>query len=174
MPDINTLIMDAIVKGIRANADRIFEISQNTEGCFVPVKTGVLKMSGGVESLSDGASIRYRAKYAADVEFGTQGEPWSGSQDVRIRSHKRSSYTRKDGTYVRSHNVQAHNKHYENARLIGFRPKAGKFQSAKKIYRVMSAKNATEGHFFLSRAVMKGIMSLPTDMEFFLKKLEQL
>ena len=167
--------MDAIVKGIKRNADRIFDISQNTEGCFVPVNTGTLKQSGGVEALHNGASIRYRADYAAAVEFGTPGEPWSGSQDVRIRSHKRKGYTRKDGTYVSSHNVQAHSKHYENARLIGFRPKAGqKFQSAKKIYRVMSAKNATEGQFFLSRAVKQGIMFLPTDMEIYLKRLEQL
>ena len=175
MADLNTLIMDAIVKGIKRNAERIFDISQNTEGCFVPVNTGFLKQSGGVEPLSDGASIRYRADYAADVEFGTQGEPWSGSQDVRTRSHKRKGYTRKDGTYVSSHNVQGHNKHYENARLIGFRPKAGqKFRSQKKIYRVLSAQNATKGQFFLSRAVMQGIMSLPTDMEYHLKKLEQL
>jgi len=174
MADINTLIMDVIVKGIQRNAERIFDISQNTEGCFVPVNTGFLKQSGGIESLPDGASIRYRADYAADVEFGTQGEPWSGTQDVRIRSHKRKGYTRQDGTYVNSHNVQAHTKHYENSRLIGFRPKAGKFRSSKKIYRVMSAKNATEGQFFLSRAVKEGIMFLPTDMEFHLKKLEQL
>jgi len=166
--------MDAIVQGIKRNAERIFDISQNTEGCFVPVNTGFLKQSGGVEPLSNGATIRYRADYAADVEFGTKGEPWSGSQDVRTRSHKRKGYIRKDGTYVNSHTVQSHTKHFENSRLIGFRPKAGKFRSSKKIYRVMSAKNATEGQFFLSRAVLEGIMYLPTDMELYLKRLEQL
>jgi len=166
--------MDAIVKGIQANADRIFQISQNTEGCFVPVNTGFLKQSGGVESLPDGASIRYRADYAADIEFGTQGESWSGSQDVRVRSHKRTGYTRKDGTYVSSHNVSGHTKHYETSRLIGFRPKDGKGRSQNKIYRVMSAKNATEGQFFLTRAIQEGIHFLPTDMEVYLKRLEQL
>ena len=174
MADINTLIMDAIVKGIKRNAERIFDISQNTEGCFVPVNTGFLKQSGGVEPLHNGASIRYRADYAAEVEFGTQGKPWSGTQVVRTRSHKRRGYLRKDGTFVNPHTVQAHSKHYENSRLIGFRPKDGKGQSQKKIYRVLSAQNATKGQFFLSRAVMQGIMSLPTDMEYHLKKLEQL
>jgi hypothetical protein len=174
MVDINALINDAIVKGIRANADRIFDISQNTEGCFVPVKNGILKMSGNMVPLDDGASIVYRADYAAAIEFGTPGEPWSGSQDVRIRSHKRKAYVRKDGTYVNAHNVQAHSKHYENSRLIGFRPKAGKGRSQKKIYRVMSSKGSTEGQFFLSRAVLEGIMFLPTDIEVYLKRLEQL
>ena len=174
MADLNALIMDAIVKGIRANADRIFNISQNTEGCFVPVNTGTLKQSGSVEPLSDGASIRYRADYAAAVEFGTPGEPWSGSQDVRVRSHKRKAYIRKDGTYVNAHNVQGHKKHYENARLVGFRPKVGKGRSQEKLYRVMSAKGATEGQYFLSRAVLQGIMFLPTDIEEYLKRLEQL
>ena len=174
MADINTLIMDAIVKGIKRNAERIFDISQNTEGCFVPVNTGFLKQSGGVEPLPDGATIRYRADYAADVEFGTQGEPWSGTQEVRTRSHKRKGYTRKDGTYVNPHTVAGHTMRYENQRLIGFRPKAGKFRSANKIYRVMSAKGATEGQFFLTRAVQEGIQYLPTDMELYLKRLEQL
>lgn len=174
MADLNDLIMDAIVKGIKRNAERIFDISQNTEGCYVPVNTGFLKQSGGVEALPDGASIRYRADYAADVEFGTQGTPWSGTQEVRTRSHKRKGYTRKDGTYVNSHIVQGHTKRYENQRLIGFRPKAGKFRSNQKIYRVMSANNATEGQFFLTRAVQEGIGYLPTDMELYLKRLEQL
>ena len=133
-----------------------------------------MKQSGSVESINYGASIKYRADYAAEVEFGTKGEPWSGTQEVRTRSHKRKGYTRKDGTYVSSHNVQGHSKRYENSRFIGFRPKSGKGRSQNKIYRVMSAKNANEGQFFLSRAVKQGIMSLPTDIETELKRLEQL
>jgi len=172
--DINALINDAIVKGIRANADRIFNISQDTEGCFVPRKNSILAMSGDVVPLADGASIVYRADYAAAIEFGTPGEPWSGSQDVRVRSHKRTAYTRKDGTYVKAHNVKGHSKHYEDSRLIGFRPKVGKGRSQEKLYRVMSSKGATEGQYFLSRAVLQGIMFLPTDIEEYLKRLEQL
>ena len=99
--DINRLITDAIVKGIKSNAERIFDISQNTDGCFVPVDTGFLKQSGGVEALNDGATIRYRADYASEIEFGTPAQPWSGPQEVRTRTHKRSAYTRKDGTYVK-------------------------------------------------------------------------
>ena len=38
----------------------------------------------------------------------------------------------------------------------------------------MSAKGATEGQFFLTRAVQEGIQYLPTDMELYLKRLEQL
>ena len=71
--DLNALIMDAIVKGIRANADRIFKISQDTEGCFVPRKNGILAMSGNTAPLDDGASIFYRADYAAEIEFGSPG-----------------------------------------------------------------------------------------------------
>jgi hypothetical protein len=174
MENLSNLIMDAITKGIKRNAERIFDISQNTEGCYVPVDTGFLKQSGGVEPLSNGASIRYRADYAAEVEFGTKGEPWSGSQDVRVRTHKRNAYTRKDGTYVSSHNVKGHNKHYENQRLIAFRPKNGKGRSSENIYRVVSGNGATEGQFFLTRAVQEGIGFLATDMELYLKRLEQL
>ena len=172
--DINRLITDAIVKGIKRNAERIFDISQNTDGCFVPVDTGFLKQSGGVEALNNGATIRYRADYAAEIEFGTPSQPWSGPQEVRTRTHKRSAYTRKDGTYVNAHRVQGHTKRYENQRLVGFRPKNGKGRSSETIYRVMSNKGGFDGQFFLTRAVKEGIGFLPTDMELYLKRLEQL
>jgi len=174
MPNLHDLIKKAIVLGVQSNADRIFQISQDTEGCFVPVNTGFLKQSGRVVNLNDGASIQYKADYASEIEYGTPGESWSGTQEVRTRSHKRKGYLRKDGTYVNPHTVQAHTKRYENQRLIGFRPKAGeKFKSNQKIYRVMGAKNATEGQFFLTRAVKEGLTFLSADLEIELKRLEQ-
>ena len=172
--DINRLITDAIVKGIKRNAERIFNISQDTEGCFVPVDIGTLKQSGEKADLNDGATIRYRADYAAEIEFGTPAQPWSGPQEVRTKTHKRSAYTRKDGTYVNAHRVQGHTKRYENQRLVGFRPKNGKGRSSERIYRVMSNKGGFDGQFFLTRAVKEGIQFLPSDIELYLKRLEQL
>ena len=175
MTDLNDLLRSAIIKGIQKNASRIFDTAQDTEACFVPVDTGTLKQSGRVIDLVDGASIQYRADYAADVEYGTPGEPWSGTQTVYTKAHKRKGYMRKDGTYVNAHNVAGHNKRYENSRLIGFRPKTGpKQRSHRKIYRVMSAKNATEGQFFLTRALQQELPYLAQDMEQFLKELERL
>ncbi|MBI2020152.1 hypothetical protein HYS94_01910 [Candidatus Daviesbacteria bacterium] len=61
---LNQLIYKAIVQGIQRNGDRIFNQSQQTSECFVPVDTGMLKKSGYVKQLSNGVEIGYIAPYA--------------------------------------------------------------------------------------------------------------
>jgi len=56
----NAEINRIVLRGIKANADRIFDISQK----YVPVDKGFLKHSGDVYTEKDGATIIYRAPYS--------------------------------------------------------------------------------------------------------------
>jgi len=161
--ELKRQISEAIVEGIRRNADRCFSTSQSTSECFVPVNTGNLKRSGIVEHIPGGARIAYRANYSADVEWGREEQLITGTQTVHIHAHKRK--TRKGSSIVK-----AHDKKYVNKRLIGFRPKYAKFEYGDKIFRVINKISATRAQLFLSRAVAQEIVHLPTDIAFYLKK----
>lgn len=163
--DLHALIEQAIVDGIRRNGDRIFNTSQATELCYVPVDTGFLKMSGRVENEENGVIIRYRADYSATIEFGQETAlPITGTQRVYIRTHRR-----KNGTVV-----QGHWNEYTNKKLIGFRPKivGSKFERGEKIWRVISEEKPRAGQYFLTRAINEELPKISGDIEFYLKRLE--
>ena len=166
-------IRKAISEGIYRNAERIFNLSQNTAACYVPVDTGNLKRSGVIERITGGARIAYRAPYSADVEFGIdQARPIEGVQVVHKRAVKRKGYRTANGTYVPSKTIAAHDVTYENKRLVRIRPKISKFEYGPPIYRVISEIKARPGQFFLTRAVKDGLEHLSGDIEFMLKRLE--
>lgn len=166
------LITQMIIKGIQRNGERIFNISQDTATCFVPVDTGNLKRSGSVEPLSNGVRIIYRAPYASEVEVGIPNDiPITGKQIVTIRTYTRKGYTRKDGVYVPATVISEHKVVYENKRLIRIRPKMSKFQYGKPEFRVISKIRAREGQFYLTRAVSLGLENLADDIKFYLQRL---
>ena len=169
--DLKQAIIRSIIDGIQRNGDRIFNTSQNTEGCFVPVDTGFLKRSGVKDDMAGGMRIVYRAPYSIAVEYGSEAQPYVGKQTIHVRSHKRKGYTRKDGAYVAPAVVKPHDKVYEDGKLIGFRPKLGKFEHGNLIFRVMKGHSTRKGQFFLTRAVRQELPNLPEDIEFYLKKL---
>mgnify|MGYP001570207808 CR=1 FL=1 len=163
--ELKNLILQAIVDGIRRNGERIFNLSQATEKCYVPRVTGFLAMSGGVEPITNGVELRYRASYSEIVHDGRETAiPITGTQRIY-----RPTYRRKNGSVVQGHWVE-----YTNKKLIGFRPKiaGSKFERGEKIWRVISEEKPRKGQFFLSRAVVENIPYLPNDIEFNLKRLE--
>lgn len=167
-------IKKVIVKGIQRNGDRIFSISQDTAGCYVPVDTGFLKASGNTEPLQNGVEIIYRADYSAKVEFGSDEREIEGTQRVYVKSHTIKKGKRKGAR------VKGHYKEYKDKKLITWKPKLGeirlfkggsKFEREDEISRVISKESKREGQFFLSRAALKGIQELPNDIEFYLREL---
>ena len=155
---VKSQIRQAVLLGIRRNADRIFSRSQQTQEGYVPVDRGTLKKSGVVLNIPHGARIAYRVSYARDVEFGVEEDrPIKGDQTIHVRQ-----YRRKDGSVVRAHDVTYHDK-----KLIGFKP--GKV--GEKIFRVVSAVKKRPGQWFLLRATKKEIVHLPEDIGFFLSRL---
>ena len=156
-------IKEAVIKGIQRNADRIFDISQSTAECYVPTDTGVLKKSGAVNYLPNGAEILYTANYSSAVEFGIPSDiPIEGTQIVKVRAFKR-----RGGAIVK-----AHEKKYVNKKVIGFRPKFSKFEFGAKMFRVIDKIKARAGQFFLSRSVQEGIKDLSNDIEFYMKRIK--
>jgi len=138
--DIREKIKQDLILGLRRNADRIFNISQQTKKGFVPVDTGNLKRSGSVDYYSDGAVITYRASYAAVVEHGAEAhEEFVKGFAYTKRHAKRKGKKRKPGTTKVV--VKAH---------IRRMPKR-------------------EGVYYLARAVQEGIPMLAKDTDFFLK-----
>ena len=178
--EIKKLVYKALIEGVRRNGERIFNTSQNTEGCFVPVNTGTLKKSGYTKNLPNGIEIGYTAPYAARVEAGGPAIPYSGTQVVHVQGYTRRGYTRryrKDEPrmiYVSSGSVKAHDRVYVEKRLVGFRPKFSKFERGPLIFRLMKEQPAQEGQRFLGRAVEREILYLPEDLSFYLKRLENL
>jgi len=164
-------VRKAILKGIQATGDDIFDLSQQTDKCYVPVDTGTLKKSGDNIYLKNGTRIVYIAPYSAVVEYGKEASPVKGEYKMNVRKHKRKSYLRKDGTKVSATEVKAYEKVLEGKRPISFRPKLSKFERGPKIFRVISEERAREGQFFLSRAVLKNIHKLPGNIEFFLRRI---
>jgi hypothetical protein len=164
----------AIVEGIRMNADRIFDLSQRTSEGYVPVDKGFLKRSGSVERIPGGSVIRYRAPYAADVEFGIeQDRPITGEQVIYRGAHKRKGYYRKDGKYVPPGVVKAHTARLVGKRLIFVRPKYSNNEYGKGFFRVISKIKARKGQFFLTRAAKNAITQLPNDIGMALRRLGQ-
>ena len=164
-------IREAIITGIRRNGERIFNISQSTQQCFVPVNTGMLKHSGVVESIPGGVLIAYRAPYAWTVEVGSEEQPIVGTQIIHKKEHRRKAYTRRDGVYIPSAMVKAHDVRYEGKRVIRFRPKLSKFEFQKPIFRVISKIKAREGQYFLTRSVKEGLPFLSQDIAFSLNRI---
>lgn len=160
---LTQLIYKSIIEGIRRNGDRILSTANNTEACFVPVDTGMLRKSSYVKQLPNGVEVGFIASYAADIEFGKPTRPIVGTQEVFVRR-----FRRKDGTIV-----NAHTKRYVNKRLIAFRPKLSKFERGEKIFRVINEEKEQSGQFFLTRAFQKELPSLPQDIEFFLREIER-
>jgi len=162
-------VVQAVIKGIQRNGDRVFDISQQ-EG-YVPVDTGFLKASGYVERKKNGVKIGYRADYASAIEFGIPNDvPIKGDQVVHRRTYVRRGYTRKDGAYVPPAVVPARDVVYHNQRLIPLRESAEKGRG-KLIFRVISKIKARAGRFYLHRALQEGIKFLPEDIKYYLKDL---
>ena len=167
---IRKKIEDAVIRGIRRNAERIFNLSQSTSSCYVPIDKGFLSHSGYKSDTDKGSEIGYRAPYSHDVEFGAPEKPITGTQIVKVKSHKVRSYKRKDGVVVPSYVVPAHEKKYVNKRLIGFRPKFSKFERGKLMFRVIDKIAEKKPQLFLTRAVRDGIPFMPEDIAFELKR----
>ena len=164
-------INKAVVKGIQRNVNRIFDLSQDTQACYIPTDTGNLKRSGVFIELKDGAKIQYRAPYSSDVEFGIEADrPIQGTQVLHIPMHTRKGYTRKDGKYVKPVSVKAHDVTLVNKRVIRIRPKHSKFEYDKPIFRIIDKQKARPGQFFLSRAVKEGLPGISKDIQFALKQ----
>lgn len=164
-------VYDAIIKGIRRTGEAIFDLSQRTESCFVPVDTGFLKNSGYVKDIPDGVEIGYTAPYASKVEFGNPYTPYSGVQTVRVKAHTRRPFLRADGTWVEASEIGEHERRYEDRRLVGFRPKLSKFERGPLIFRILKGEPERKGQLFLSRALHEKIADLPNNIEFYLRRI---
>ena len=164
-------IRGAITEGIRRNGQRIFDISQQTENCYVPVRTGFLKENGGWENIERGVNLYYRTPYAADVEFGSDSKPVSGTQSVHVKSHTRKGYTTKTGKRVQKHNVSAYDMQLKDKKLVSWEPRINKFQYGERIFRVVDKEGGQKGQFFLTRAFYEGFPELVHDINFHLQRL---
>ena len=154
MADIpNKEIEKAIINGIQDNAQRIFERSQDTIGCFVPVLSGNLKSTGFKEDTQNGSTIGYTADYSRDVEFGHEEKPITEITRVYV-----PSYRKKNGTVVPGHykNVQG--------RVIKFEPKISKFERGEEITRVLTSEKKTDGQQFLTRATYQELDNFIDDL----------
>ena len=160
---IQQAVKDTIIQSIQNNGGRIFNRTQDTLGCYVPVVTGELKQSGSLIKVRDGVKIQYTADHAAIVETGLpEATPLTdlNTQRVYVPTHRR-----KNGVVVKGHY-----KHYgegknPNAKIITFRPKHSKFEKGPEITRVITENAPRAGQFFLKRAVLKEITNLPEDMK---------
>lgn len=170
-PKLLAKIRLAIVKGIQATGDDIFDLSQSTEKCYVPVDTGTLKKSGDNLYQPDGTKIVYIAPYAAVVEVGTEGTPIKGNQTLKVGKHTRKPYLNKNGVRVSGTEVSGYSRTYKNSRLVAFEPKLNKFERSPMIYRVVSEEGGRKGQFFLTRAVIKRIGNLVPNIETFLRRI---
>lgn len=169
--NVKKSIRDLIIKGVQRNADRIFDISQSTQACYVPVDTGMLKKSGTIEHTDKGAIIAYRTDYASDVELGIEADiPIEGEQKIYVKKHKRRAYTTSSGKRVPATIVQGHTTIYKNKRLIRMRPKHSKFEYGDPIFRVIDKIKKREGQFYLTRALQEGIKHVGEDVAFYLRR----
>lgn len=171
--NIMQLVRKVIIKGIQRNGDRILDRSQQTDACFVPVDKGFLKNSGYKKDLPNGVEIGYTAPYAARVHYGGPFIPYTGTQTVNVRQHRRRSFVDRDGKQHPATVVQPHIRQYINARLVGFKPKLGKFERGKLMFRVLRGEPEREGTFFLTRALAEEIHHLPEDIQYYADILER-
>lgn len=181
------LVRKSIVEGIRRNGERIFDLSQDNAKGFVPVDRGILRHSGYTRRIKGGVEIGYRAPYAYRVEFGQPEGRYTGTQVVHIKSH--TAHTKYGTVKVPAHDVM-----YENKRLVRIRSKLswsreeleasygvripGDVTNMKVygpyIFRVIEKLPARPGQYYLTRAVMKGILDLPKDIEWALSKVGEI
>jgi len=152
-------VRQAIIRGIKRTGEAIFDMSQQTDLCFVPVDKGFLKKSGYTKPLPNGIEMGYTTPYAARVEYGGPAIPYTGTQEVFVPRHQRKGYYRKGPkgtrTYVPPTVVSAHTVKHVDSRVIGFRPKiaGSKFDRGPLIFRVLEEEPAREGQRYLGRAV---------------------
>lgn len=146
-------IRDAILEGIRRNAERIFDLSQEK----VPVDRGFLKDSGAVNFLpTESVDIIYRAPYSSQVHDGIPEDiPITGTQTVHV-----PGYRRKDGTFVRAHDVT-----YKNKRVVQIRTLTG-----ERMFRVIDRIKARGPRPFLLEAMQEGITYIDQDIGFCMAK----
>ena len=160
--EVQDAIMEAVKLAIQDTCQDIYDISQNTEGCYVPVKTGYLKSTGYISETSDGCEVGYLADYAHAVEYGFPFIPFERPHDMQI-----PSYRRKDGTIVRSHIKRVY-----NMKPVTFKPKIDKFTYGPEITRMMPGIPKQDGQFFLSRAVDASLVNFGDNLELHLHPLE--
>ena len=160
----NKQIRSAVYKGIKRNADRIFDLSQ--KDC--PVDRGTLKRSGYVRKLKNGAVIGYRAPYAAAVEFGTKAFPIVGDTIIKVKQYfrRRRGKTGKL-TKVGGSTVRAHVRKVTDGIIVPTQ-KRGR----KKEFRTIHAIPAKEGRRFLTDNVKIGLKELPRDIAWALEKIK--
>lgn len=121
----------------------------------------MLKKSGYFKNIENGIELGYTTPYAAKVEFGSEGTPYTGTQIVNVKPHSRRSAL--SGTVI---DVPAHIRKYTDKRLVGFKSENGEL-----IFRVLKQSGGQRGQHFLGRAVSQGIKSLPEDIKFFLSRI---
>ncbi len=167
-------IIAAMRKGIKRNAERIFDLAQDSVNGTIPVDTGNLKRSAIWVETAYGYKIVFRADYASEQEFGRKESPITGSQVVHKKSYFRKGFVRKDGVAMPPMTIKAHDVTYENKRLIAIRAKyitkSGKTKS-KKIFRVINKNAEIKPHLYLTGAIQKGLPYLLEDMAFYLEKI---
>ena len=146
-------IEKAIVQSIKDNAERIFDRSQDTIGCFVPVESGDLKSSGFKNDTNTGAVIGYNAPHAHDIEFGHEDRPITETSRIYVPSYRKSN-----GTVVKGHYKNI------NGKIITFQPKISKFEKGESITRTIKVDKARDGQAFLSRAVKRELDNFIDDM----------
>ena len=149
----NNILEKSIIRGIQDNTKKIYNRSQDTTGCYVPVDTGNLKSSGSVDNTTTGAKIAYTADYAAQVEKGNPATPITEITRVYV-----PTYRRKNGTVVKGHYKEVQGK------IIIFRPKISKFERGEQITRILKEEPAREGQRFVTRAIKRELPSILDDI----------
>lgn len=185
MASLKRQIRSALIKAVRRTGEDIFHLSQQTELCYVPRRTGFLAMSGYTKSLERGIEIGYTADYSAKVEFGSPGgQPIEGGKDFTIsikahtvRQHNRKGYTTSKGytvapAIVKEHQVKAYTRTIHGGKLIGFQPRLWPSKElGPMIFRILKKEPPQRAQYFLTRAVQEKIKTLPQNIEFYLKRI---
>ena len=144
--NISKIIEEAVIEGIKNNAEEIFNQSQLN----VPVITGELKRSGKIEETDKGSKIEYTVKYAHPVEFGREEQDLSEEEhEVYVRP-----YTRKNGI-----RVKGYYKKY-NGRIINLQSK----DSGEIITRTITKVGASSPRLFLTNATLEVIPEFIEDL----------
>lgn len=166
---LESKLRKAIIKGLQRNGDRIFDVSQRTEECYVPVDTGMLKKSGYKKNISKGFEIGYVTPYAADVEYGHNGKP-AVTRTVTGGGYWRKSYKTKSGKIVPAKYIPTYTMQVTGKRLVQVQPKIDCIPHGPRIWVWIDDTKPREGQYFLTRATMVGIKDLVKDIEFYVSK----
>lgn len=169
---LNDAIMNAIIMGIQRTCDDIFDLSQNTQACYVPRRTGFLAMSGDVIRYPNGGEIIYRAPYSAAVELGSEGTPIAASYRETVKRHWVKPYTRKNGTRVKGHWVDKHERVIEGGKTVTWEPRLWPSKElGEKITRVIKVEGKQPAQNYLGRATIERIPNIVKNIEFYLKQI---